>query len=79
VGARNNSSENIVREYVQGGEHSIGMGVVAEDEEKPKKEEREHMGCGKRVLYRCNKALESIDGGLLRRPRWTIPEMRCKV
>ena len=37
--ARNNNSENIVRECVQGREHSIGMGVIAEDEEKPKKRE----------------------------------------
>ena len=69
-----------MREGVEERERSIGMGVIVEDEEKPKEEEREHMGCGKRVLYRCNIALESINGGgLLREPRWTIPEMRCKV
>jgi len=46
MGARNNNFENIVRGCVQGRERWIGMGVTAEDE-KPKKEEREHMGCGK--------------------------------
>lgn len=79
MGARNNNSENIVRECVQGREHSIGEGVIAGDDEKPKKEEWEHVRCGKRAPYRYNTALESINGGLLRGPRWTIPEMRCKV
>ena len=54
-----------MREGVEGRERSVGMGVIAENEEKPKKEEREHMGCGKRVLYRCNVALESINGGAI--------------
>jgi len=40
MGARNNNSENIVRVDVQGREHSIGVVVIAEDDEKPKKEER---------------------------------------
>jgi hypothetical protein len=40
-GARNDF-ENIVREGVQGREHSIWMEVIAEGDKKPKKEEREH-------------------------------------
>jgi len=70
MGARNNNSENIVRECVQGREHSIGVEVITEDDEEPKKEEREHVQqgrwenqCGTRVLYWYNTALESINGG----------------
>jgi len=38
MGARNDNSENIVREYVQGRGHPMGMEVIVEDEEKPKRE-----------------------------------------
>lgn len=38
MGARNNNFENIVRGYVQGGEHSIRIEVVGEGDERPKKE-----------------------------------------
>jgi hypothetical protein len=40
MGARNNNFENIVRGYVQGGEHSIRIEVVGEGDERPKKEGR---------------------------------------
>jgi len=43
-GARNDF-ENIVRECVQGGEHSMWMEVTVEDE-KPKKEGRKHSSKG---------------------------------
>jgi hypothetical protein len=65
--------------------HSIGVGVIAEDDEKPKKEERiQGKGNEKTSVGNgcCNGTIQRSDppmGGLLRVPRWTIPEMRCKV
>jgi hypothetical protein len=70
MGARNNNSENIVRGLYRGRVRKMT---------KAQERRREHMGCGKRVLDRGKTALESINGGLLREPRWTIPEMRCEV
>jgi hypothetical protein len=70
----------------RGREHSIGVGVIVEGDEYPKKEELEHTRqgrlenqCGKRVLDWFNSALESINESLVRAPRWAIPEMRCEV
>jgi hypothetical protein len=63
-----------------------GGGVIAEDDEKPKKEERRIQGKGNEKTSVgngcCNGTIQRSDpsmGGLLRVPRWTIPEMRCKV
>jgi hypothetical protein len=46
VGARNNNSENIMRECIQ--ERAFDrMEVIAEGDEKPKKQEREHIRQGR--------------------------------
>jgi hypothetical protein len=66
--------------------HSIGVGVIAEDDEKPKKEERRIQGNGDRKTSAGNGCCDGTIrrsnpsmGGLLRVPRWMIPEMRYKV
>jgi hypothetical protein len=46
MGARNNYTENFVRECVQGGEQAIGMEVIAGDDQKPKGEEQGHIRRG---------------------------------
>ena len=84
MGARNNNSENIVRECVQGREHSIG--VTAEDGEKAQERRAgayTTRTVGKPVLETSAVLIQGgariHQWGLLRAPRWTIPEMRCKV
>jgi hypothetical protein len=54
------------------------MGVIVEDEEKPKKEEQEHMVWETGALP-VQYSARFHQWGRITRARWTIPEMRCKA
>ena len=80
-GCRNNNSENIVREYVQGRGHPMGMKVIEEDEESPRKRSGSIWGarneCFTGTIKRSNPSMETYYEG--RVGRFLKCDARCDI